>query len=170
MASKRPKSSAATNDDAAAADVSSEATIGRLLHSGANERLAVMRGADPSDWDILFRFFESHKMRLGVAADMLMAQELAAMMHLLNPGAPDDIDLPVTRDSRTIITVLAPSPAAKCIYKACPEQTYVRLGCLFITVIGSSGSSKKQVGRHCAHPLLARRAHPSRPRRRAGSC
>ena len=87
MSHKRPKPSTASSEDAA--EATSEATVARLLQSGAIQRRGVLRGADPADWDILFRFFAQHEKRLGVASEMLMGQQMAAMMHVLNPGAPD---------------------------------------------------------------------------------
>ena len=146
MPPKRKLSSTASSEDAVETD--SGATVARLLQSGAKERRGIMCGADPSECDILFRFFASHEKRLGVASEMLMGQQMAAMMHVLNPGAPDKSALLPDFCPPYCSLRLAPSSAAQASYSACADQTYVRLGCLFITIIGASGSSKTQVVRH----------------------
>ena len=42
----------------------------------------------PDDFDIVFRLFASYETRLGVSNQFMQTNILAALAHLLNPGAP----------------------------------------------------------------------------------
>ena len=66
----------------------SESSIAKMLHNSYKERLAAMRGTDPDDFDIVFRLFASYETRLGVSNQFMQTNILAALAHLLNPGAP----------------------------------------------------------------------------------
>ena len=66
----------------------SESSVAKMLHNSYKERLAAMRGTDPDDFDIVFRLFASYETRFGVSNQFMQTNILAALAHLLNPGAP----------------------------------------------------------------------------------